>query len=140
MPRPGGDSKGESAYRGAMPQPAEPGFLRDHTQPYPLGYARARMLEAVCAFPAARDGDVREALVGYTPRVAGDCATRADELGLLLQAEVFRRFAGALLTEPTDEPISVERAGVYHAILEHAYSDDALARIDPLLGMLALTP
>jgi hypothetical protein len=122
-----------------MPQPAEPAFLLDHTKPYPLGYARDRMLEAVRAFPAARDADVRDALVGFTARVAGDCARRADELGLLLQAEVFRRFAGALLREQTDEPISVNRAGVYHAVLEQAYSDEALARIEPLLGMLDVT-
>jgi hypothetical protein len=123
-----------------MSHPPDPAFLRDASQPYPLGYARDRMLEAVCAFPAARDSDVREALVGYTARVAGDCARRADELGLLLQAEVFRRFAAALLQEPTGDQISVERAGVYHAILEHAYSEDALSRIDPLLGVLDRTP
>jgi hypothetical protein len=122
-----------------MPEPAEPAFLRDYTQPYPLGYARDRMLEAVCAFPAARDADVREALVGYTARVADDCARRADELGLLLQAEVFRRFAVAVLQEQTADPISVDRAGVYHAILEQAYRNDAITRIEPLLSVLSST-
>jgi hypothetical protein len=122
-----------------MPEPAEPAFLRDFTQPYPLGYARDRMLEAVCAFPAARDGEVREALVSYTARVADDCARRADELGLLQQAEVLRRFALKVLQEPVAEPISVDRAGVYHAILEQAYASDAITRIEPLLAVLGAT-
>jgi hypothetical protein len=122
-----------------MHEPAEPAFLRDATQPYPLGYARDRMLEAVCAFPAARDADVRDALVGYTARVADDCARRSDELGLLQQAEVFRRFSIAVLQQPTDEPISIDRAGVYHAILEQAYVSDAITRIEPLLSVLNAT-
>jgi hypothetical protein len=122
-----------------MHEPAEPAFLRDPSQPYPLGYARDRMLEAVCAFPVARDADVRDALVGYTARVADDCARRSDELGLLQQAEVFRRFSVAVLQEPTSEPISVDRAGVYHAILEQAYAGDAITRIEPLLAVLDAT-
>src|SRR3954467_10579496 len=104
-----------------MHEPAEPAFLRDASQPYPLGYARDRMLEAVCAFPIARDGEVREALVGYTargaaagapPGGAADGPRRSDDLGLLQQAEVFRRFSAAVLQQPTDVPISVDRAGV----------------------------
>ena len=122
-----------------MHEPAEPAFLRDATQPYPLGYARDRMLEAVCAFPAARDPEVRDALVGYTARVADDCARRSDELGLLQQAEVFRRFSIAVLQQSTDGPISIDRAGVFHAILEQAYASDAITKIEPLLSVLSAT-
>jgi hypothetical protein len=122
-----------------MHEPAEPAFLRDAAQPYPLGYARDRMLEAVCAFPIARDDDVRDALVGYTARVADDCARRSDQLGLLQQAEVFRRFAAAVLQQPTHAPISIDRAGVYHAILEQAYESDAITKIEPLLAVLDAT-
>jgi hypothetical protein len=117
----------------------EPAFLRDASQPYPLGYARDRMLEAVCAFPIARDAEVRDALDGYTARVADDCARRSEALGLLQQAEVFRRFSVVVLQEPTDEPISVDRAGVYHAILEQAYASDAITKIEPLLAVLGAT-
>ncbi len=122
-----------------MHEHAEPAFLRDATQAYPLGYARDRMLEAVCAFPVAQDDDVRGALVGFTARVADDCARRSDELGLLLQAEVFRRFSAAVLQQATDAPISIDRAGVYHAILEQAYASDAITRIEPLLSLLNAT-
>jgi hypothetical protein len=119
---------------------SEPLFLTDRAAPYPLGYARERMLEAVRVFPACADDAVRDALVSYTGHVARDCARRADELGLLMQAEVFAALAGALEREPRDRPISTERAGIYHALLDSAYTDEAVRRVEPLLALLERTP
>ena len=51
----------------------------------------------------------------------------------------FRRFAIAVLQQSTDAPISIDRAGVFHAILEQAYASDAITKIEPLLSVLNAT-
>jgi hypothetical protein len=116
----------------------EPPFLSDHSAPYPLRYATLRMLAGVCAFPLCRDRDTREALVRYVGHVAADCSRHAEEAGLLVQSDIYDLVAEALLLEPADGPISTDRAGVYHAILE-LDGDDALQRVGPLLALLRQT-
>ena len=117
---------------------SEPSFLSDHTAPYPLEYARQRMLEGVRVLPACVDDGTREALVRYVGHVATDCARHAEEFGLLIQADVYDLIAEALAGEPLDRPVSTDRAAVYHAMLD-LDGDDALTRIGPLLSLLQRT-
>ena len=117
----------------------QPLFLTDHTAPYPLAYARERMLEGVRAFPCCRDDETRQALVRYVGHVASDCAHFAEEAGLLVHADVFDLVAEALLHEPVDRAISTDRAAIYHAMLELVDHDDGLQRLGGLLAVLRLT-
>jgi hypothetical protein len=117
---------------------SEPPFLTDHTAPYPLEYARQRMLEGVRVLPACSDDGTREALVRYVGHVATDCARHAEDAGLLIQADVYDLIAEALAAEPVDRPVSTDRAAVYHAMLD-LDGDDALVRIGPLLSLLRRT-
>jgi hypothetical protein len=117
---------------------SEPAFLSDHTAPYPLEYARERLLEGVRVLPACADASTRDALVAYLGHVAADCARRSEEAGLLVQADILDLVAEAFARQPTDEPISTDRAAVYHAMLD-LEGDDALQRIGPLLALLPRT-
>ena len=118
---------------------SEPAFLDDATAPYPLEYATARMRDGIAAFPAARDDEARDALVGFVARVARDCSREAERRGLLLRADVLDLLADALDEQPRDRPISTDRAGVYHALADASEREGALDLAGPLVGLLALT-
>lgn len=117
---------------------SEPRFLTDHTAPYPLEYARQRMLEGVRVLPACSDDGTREALIRYVGHVATDCARHAEDAGLLIHADVYDLIAEALAGERVDRPVSTDRAAVYHAMLD-LDGGDALTRIGPLLSLLQRT-